>query len=219
MSAQGLWKKVQTVLQGHCCPLKSLTGVNWPYWLALMCLLFVCLPSLSVSEPQETCSIVINCFWMQGAPLYNVVWSVWSVKAVNKGSCDVWSSALDQQFCYSTPVSSPRMWWPDMSCFYEHLRVVPCLCSCFAFKCVLWAGTLFSVHLNSTALYCLTMIMVWYLMCFCTVLATVRAGCWPLSWFHCRKLLARLCSCIQTSLHNLYKFDCELVLLCRVCLQ
>lgn len=49
-----LWKKGQTVLHGHCCPLKSLTGVNWPYWLALMCLLFVCLPSLSVSGPQET---------------------------------------------------------------------------------------------------------------------------------------------------------------------
>lgn len=49
-----LWKKGQTVLQGHCCPLKSLTGVNWPNWPALMCLLVVCLPSLSASGQQET---------------------------------------------------------------------------------------------------------------------------------------------------------------------
>lgn len=107
-----LWKKGQTVLHGHCRPLKSLTGVNWPYWLALMRLLFVW-PAFPISvwaTGNQTCSIVINRFWMQG-PLHNVVWSVWAIKAVNRGSCNVCSSALIEPFYYCMSISSPGMWW------------------------------------------------------------------------------------------------------------
>ena len=56
----------------------------------------LCLSAFPISvwtTGNQTYSIVINRFWMQGPPLHNVVWSVWTVKAVNTRPCNVFSSA------------------------------------------------------------------------------------------------------------------------------